>query len=307
MNKLDVMDHAIIDILSSDARTSNKEIARTLQITETTVAARIRSLLDRKAIRIAARQSALGKSGHRILALLDFYLEDSSKMHAVSHALAGVPNVLAVYETARRPELVAYARAQDMQGFSDLIATLHATVPNLAQLDTMPIIDMRRSHKLIGNLQPPPLPRPPAKDLGERLVQALESDGRQSIRALGRQLGLSDTAVRYRLNKLMKETGLEIVAVRDAKSMGYQIWTDVRLTVAPSRLKGIQENFIRHENVITAAHMSGSHNLQLVLISRNVEDIDIFVHDHIRNLSGIVDFTIRRIPRVVKYNYNVIM
>lgn len=303
---LDTLDHSIISLLDTDARMPNKEIARRLGVTESTAASRIRTLHANNVIRIVARRKALVGNAHTVLGLLNLYMKDPSRIGDAADAVAAMPGVITVYETTRRPELVAYVRAQDMNRFGNLIAGIQSIVPNLAQLDTLPIIDMRRAHRSIGNLQLPAPRKPPSDDLDERIIQALEIDGRLAIKALARQLGLSDTAVRYRMNKLTQDSRFEIVTVCDAKAMGYNIWTDIRMRVVPNELDRMRDIFIKNDNVINNAHISGEHNLHLVLISRSVEDVDLFINRHIRSNISIFDFTIMRIPKVIRYNYNII-
>jgi len=304
---MDDLDLAIIRVLGENPRVTNKAIALALDVSEPTVAARIRSLHNDNVIRITGRRNAREDRENSLLAIAECFLEDSSKIAEVGAAFSNFDDVLVAYETSRRPELILIIRAANPRMLNETIMTLASQVPNLAQLNTLPILDIRRYHTSLMNLERLPPPRPKPQDVGEALIALLEEDGRQSIRSLGRQLGLSETAVRHRMSRLLKETSMEIVLVCDAAAMGYHVWTDIRVTVAPAKLKAAMDSLAEQENVIVVAHLAGQHNLQIFLTCRSVEDLDSFVSNHVRSLPGLVDFAMMRVPNVVKYNYHYIL
>ncbi len=297
----------MIGLLSKDPRGSIKVMARQLQLSEATVASRIRSLQDRRVIKVVARQRALGTNGYTVLSLVDIHVDDPRKIAEVSGALSAVGDVIAAYETARRPEIVAYLRARDLRHLGEIPEEIQRSVACLAQMSLLPIMAMQRRYKYIGSLELPTPPAPLSRDLGARIVAALERDGRQPVRALARELGVSDTAVRYRLGKLIKLAGFEIVTVCDAQAMGYAVRTDVRLRVSPPHLKATLIKLSANDSIISVSHIAGPYNVHAVVLSKTVDEFDDFINGTIRLLKGLDDFAILRITRLHRYNYNIIM
>jgi Lrp/AsnC family transcriptional regulator, regulator for asnA, asnC and gidA len=58
-------------------------------------------------------------------------------------------------------------------------------------------------------------------DTSKKLIELLQADGRRSYTALGRAVGLSEAAVRQRVQRLIENGVMQIVAVTDPLSLGF--------------------------------------------------------------------------------------
>jgi Lrp/AsnC family transcriptional regulator, regulator for asnA, asnC and gidA len=71
----------------------------------------------------------------------------------------------------------------------------------------------------------PPRGRPAASivldDISKRIVEQLQIDGRQSYAAIGKAVGLSEAAVRQRVQRLQEAGVMQIVAVTDPLTLGF--------------------------------------------------------------------------------------
>ena len=132
----------------------------------------------------------------------------------------------------------------------------------------------------------------------------MQKDGRQSISALARQLGLSVTATRSRVETLLRQPGTTIGLVCDSAALGYRTWFDIRATVAPSSLAAALDRFSNHPAVRVIAHLAGQANLAIFLVTQSINEVDDFIDEEIRRLPGLIDFTMMRVPRVFKYDYS---
>ena len=64
-----------------------------------------------------------------------------------------------------------------------------------------------------------------------RIVAALQRDGRRPFTSIGRELGLSEAAVRQRVARLQAAGIMQVVAVADPMALGYQAIAMVGITV----------------------------------------------------------------------------
>ncbi|MEH6590804.1 MAG: Lrp/AsnC family transcriptional regulator [Halioglobus sp.] len=87
--KLDDIDAAIVEWLSRDARTSNRQIATELGVTEGTVRARIKRMEEEKLIRITAVTN-IDRHRDGALAYIWIEVERSSQTRPVAEALAAM-------------------------------------------------------------------------------------------------------------------------------------------------------------------------------------------------------------------------
>ena len=59
-------------------------------------------------------------------------------------------------------------------------------------------------------------------DVSKRIIEQLQSDGRRSYAAIGKAVGLSEAAVRQRVQRLTDNGVMQIVAVTDPLTLGFR-------------------------------------------------------------------------------------
>jgi len=118
--KLDEVDQRIIDWLSRDARTSNRRIAAALGVTEGTVRARIKRLVDDKLIRITAVTN-IERLANPMLAFIWIDVDKSADADAVARRLAGLPRLGFVGKMLGRFDILAITMVQHTVELTDFI------------------------------------------------------------------------------------------------------------------------------------------------------------------------------------------
>ncbi|WP_399552575.1 Lrp/AsnC family transcriptional regulator [Streptomyces sp. YIM 98790] len=63
--------------------------------------------------------------------------------------------------------------------------------------------------------------KPPLDDVAKSIIEQLQQDGRRSYAAIGKAVGLSEAAVRQRVQKLLDQGVMQIVAVTDPLTVGF--------------------------------------------------------------------------------------
>jgi Lrp/AsnC family transcriptional regulator for asnA, asnC and gidA len=59
-------------------------------------------------------------------------------------------------------------------------------------------------------------------DISKRIIEQLQADGRRSYAAIGKAVGLSEAAVRQRVQRLQEAGVVQIVAVTDPLTLGFR-------------------------------------------------------------------------------------
>jgi len=59
-------------------------------------------------------------------------------------------------------------------------------------------------------------------DVSKQIVEQLQQDGRRSYAAIGKAVGLSEAAVRQRVQRLIEAGAVQIVAVTDPMTLGFR-------------------------------------------------------------------------------------
>lgn len=69
-------------------------------------------------------------------------------------------------------------------------------------------------------------------DKSKAIIEALQHDGRRSYADIGRDIGLSETAVRQRVTRLVENGTMQIVAVTNPLQLGFQRQAMIGLSVS---------------------------------------------------------------------------
>jgi Lrp/AsnC family transcriptional regulator, regulator for asnA, asnC and gidA len=97
-------------------------------------------------------------------------------------------------------------------------------------------------------------------DLSKRIIEQLQQDGRRSYAAIGKAVGLSEAAVRQRVQRLSEAGVMQIVAVTDPMSLGF-----LRQTMVGVRCGGELER--------VADHLAGMEEIDYVVITAGSFDL----------------------------------
>ena len=75
-------------------------------------------------------------------------------------------------------------------------------------------------------------PTVPLDDVSKAIIEQLQQDGRRSYAAIGKVVGLSEAAVRQRVQRLIESGIMQIVAVTDPLELGFarQAMIGIRLS-----------------------------------------------------------------------------
>ncbi len=96
--------------------------------------------------------------------------------------------------------------------------------------------------------------------LSKQIIEQLQQDGRRSYAAIGKAVGLSEAAVRQRVQRLVELGAMQIVAVTDPMSLGF-----LRQTMVGIRCGGDLER--------VAGHLAGMEEIDYVVITAGSFDI----------------------------------
>lgn len=122
-------------------------------------------------------------------------------------------------------------------------------------------------------------------DLSKQIIEQLQQDGRRSYAAIGKAVGLSEAAVRQRVQRLIEVGAMQIVAVTDPLTLGF-----LRQTMVGIRCGGDLER--------VAAHLAGMEEIDYVVITAG--SFDLLIEVVCENDEQLLDILgrVRSIPSV---------
>jgi len=142
MIQLDDLDRSIVELLKRDGRQSNREVARSLGVSEGTVRNRLRRLFDAKAVQLAAVMSA-GVTGRSATAMVRMVVQPA-RARAVAEAAAEWDEISFVGLTAGRYNVVVLVTVRDRE---ELVAFIHGRLGLLGGVNELDTRELVRSVK----------------------------------------------------------------------------------------------------------------------------------------------------------------
>lgn len=124
-------------------------------------------------------------------------------------------------------------------------------------------------------------------DVSKAIIEQLQEDGRRSYSAIGKQVGLSEAAVRQRVSRLVEDETMQIVAVTDPLQLGFarQAMLGIRVSGDVVATSEALATFPEVDYVVITA---GSFDLLVEIVCANDEDLLRIVNDRIRALPDVV-------------------
>jgi Lrp/AsnC family transcriptional regulator for asnA, asnC and gidA len=131
-----------------------------------------------------------------------------------------------------------------------------------------------------------PPERPSLDDVSKAIIEQLQQDGRRSYAAIGKVVGLSEAAVRQRVQRLLDAGVMQVVAVTDPLELGFarqaMIGIRVRGPVGP-----VAEALSAMDEVDYVVVTAGAYDLLVEAVCESDEHLLDLISDKIRSIDAI--------------------
>jgi Lrp/AsnC family transcriptional regulator for asnA, asnC and gidA len=124
-------------------------------------------------------------------------------------------------------------------------------------------------------------------EVSKEIIQQLQQDGRRSYAAIGKVVGLSEAAVRQRVQRLIEGGVMQVVAVTDPLELGFarQAMVGVRVTGA---LEPVADAVAALEEVDYVVITAGSYDLLVEVVCESDEHLLELISERLRAIDGVV-------------------
>jgi Lrp/AsnC family transcriptional regulator for asnA, asnC and gidA len=123
-------------------------------------------------------------------------------------------------------------------------------------------------------------------DIGKAIVEQLQEDGRRAYASIGRSVGLSEAAVRQRVQRLQETGVIQIVAVTDPLQLGFRRQAMVGIQ-ADGDLSAVADALAELPEVDYVVITAGRFDLLAEAICEDDEHLLRLVGTRIRALPGV--------------------
>jgi Lrp/AsnC family transcriptional regulator for asnA, asnC and gidA len=136
-------------------------------------------------------------------------------------------------------------------------------------------------------------------DTDRELVLALQGDGRSSYARLAEVVGMSQAAVRSRVQRLIESGVVQIVAVADPFAFGFNVTALVGITYTGD-LGELGETLKHFEQVHFVVLTAGRYDCLVEVVCVDTDDMLALANEGIRAIPGVKDVEIITYLKLVK-------
>ena len=140
-------------------------------------------------------------------------------------------------------------------------------------------------------------------DVSKAIIEHLQTDGRRSYAAIAKSVGLSEAAVRARVQRLLDSEVMQIVAVTDPLQIGF-----TRQAMVGIRAKGdmrlVADRLTEMPEVSYVVTTAGSFDLIIEVVCEDDDELLDLLSRRIRTLPGVVSTEAFVYLKLNKQHYN---
>jgi Lrp/AsnC family transcriptional regulator for asnA, asnC and gidA len=123
-------------------------------------------------------------------------------------------------------------------------------------------------------------------DTSKAIIEQLQLDGRRSYAAIGKAVGLSEAAVRQRVQRLTEAGVMQVVAVTDPLQLGFDRQAMIGIK-AEGSLEPIADELAKMDEVEYVVITAGSFDLLAEVLCESDEHLLQVLSERIRQIEGV--------------------
>ena len=123
-------------------------------------------------------------------------------------------------------------------------------------------------------------------DVSKAIIEQLQIDGRRSYSEIGKKVGLSEAAVRQRVQKLTDSGVMQVVAVTDPMQLGFYRQAMLGIKCAGD-VRALADMVTAMPEVDYVVMTAGTFDLLVEVICENDDQLITLLNERIRTLPGV--------------------
>ena len=134
------------------------------------------------------------------------------------------------------------------------------------------------------------------------IIQELNEDGRVPATEIAGKLGnISERVVQYRIEKLIQDEVIRVVAIIDLEPLGFTTRADILIDVEPGIIKSVSHQLAKYDEISYVACHFGAHDISITVHAKNNKDFFAFLNESITSIPGILNVQPILLPQLLKY------
>ncbi len=135
------------------------------------------------------------------------------------------------------------------------------------------------------------------------LIKELEHDGRQTNTELAKKIGTSKATARRKLNKLLDDRIIKVVAVANPQALGYKTVATMGINVKPGDVDTVAAKLASYEHVHFVIISTGRYDIITWMMFLEPEDLSDFLRNELGNIPGLVSVETMMNLKIIKDSF----
>ena len=137
-----------------------------------------------------------------------------------------------------------------------------------------------------------------------RIIDQLQEDGRRSNVAIARVLGVTETTIRHRIDRLIANGFIRIAAVIDPRKTPYLTDAMIWIRLERGKAREAAEHLASLPNVVYVAFTAGRYDMLVEALFESDEQLFEFLTETLAKTPGVLQSETYHVLQTVKINYD---
>ena len=137
-----------------------------------------------------------------------------------------------------------------------------------------------------------------------RMIQLLQKDGRISNTEIAKRIGISEATVRTRLNRLIEEEFIQIVAVSNPIKLGFDIVGNIRIHVDIKKMDKIIRELKKLKPLWFIVQTTGGTGIDTEFVVKSLDELNELIFEKINKIDGIIKTETSLFLKYIKRQYD---
>lgn len=139
--------------------------------------------------------------------------------------------------------------------------------------------------------------------IDRRILALLRDEGRRPNAEIARMVGISEPTVRKRLERMLQNGVLRVLAVLDAAATGYPVDAIIGIRVQTGYLRSVGTQLAAIDQVAYVGYVTGGYDVIIEVLLRTNEELFEFLSAGLAHIDGIVASETFTVLDTEKFSY----
>ena len=137
-----------------------------------------------------------------------------------------------------------------------------------------------------------------------QMIELLQKDGRISNTEIAKNIGISEATVRTRLNRLIQEEYIQIVAVSNPIKLGFKIVGNIRIHVEIKKMDRIIRELKKLKPLWFVVQTTGGTGIDTEFVVKSLDELNDLIFEKINKIDGIIKTETSLFLKYIKRQYD---